>query len=73
MGKPSAIVSECNRLADGICGTYEYIERCGVSADILYRIKVIARQSLQLGMAMRIIEAERFQNGLDEELEEEDI
>lgn len=71
MGRQSAIASECIRLADGISGTYDYIERSGVSADILYRVKVIARQSLQLGMAMHIIETERFKDGLEDELKED--
>jgi hypothetical protein len=57
---------------DAVTGTYAWIEQQGLSPVIMQRIKVIANQSLRLGMMMTITKQNTFKKGLEEELKEED-
>lgn len=56
---------------DAVNGTYAWIKQQGVPPRILQKIRVIANESLKLGMMMNIYEQERFQEGLDYELFDE--
>lgn len=56
---------------DAVNGTYEWIKRQGVSPMILSKIRVIANESLKLGMMMNAYEQDRFKDGLEYELFDE--
>lgn len=72
MAKMNRIQREVSLANDAVHGTYAWLERQGVAPDILQKVKVIANESLKLGMLITIKEQEKFQNGLEEELESGD-
>lgn len=71
MPRINGLTHEMKLASDAVVGTYAWIERQGVSPVIMQRIKVIANQSLRLGMMMTITKQNTFKKGLEEELKEE--
>lgn len=53
---------------DAVKGTYAWLERQGLSAEVLQGVKAIANHSLELGMALAIYQQEKFKEGLEDEL-----
>lgn len=72
MAKMSRIQREVSLANDAVKGTYAWLELQGLSPIIMQKVKVIANESLKLGMLITIKEQEKFQNGLEEELESGD-
>ncbi len=68
MPKTSEFHRSMGLCRDAVNGTYAWIKRQGVPPYILQKIRVIANESLKLGMMVNICEQERFQEGLEYEL-----
>lgn len=65
----STATTRCAKLSnDAVHGTYAWLERQGVAPDILQKVRVIANESLKLGMMITLLEQEKFRDGLEYEL-----
>lgn len=71
MPKTSDFSRNVGLCRDAVNGTYAWIKRQGVSPMILSKIRVIANESLKLGMMMNAYEQDRFKDGLEYELLDE--
>jgi hypothetical protein len=68
MAKLTAAERNAQLSNDAVKGTYAWLERQGVAPNILQKVRVIANESLKLGMMVTILEQEKFRNGLEYEL-----
>ena len=68
MAKLTAAERNAQLSNDAVKGTYAWLERQGVAPNILQKVRVIANESLKLGMMVAILEQEKFRNGLEYEL-----
>lgn len=71
MPKTDSISRNVNLSRDAVNGTYAWLKRQGLPEMYLHKIRVIANESVKLGMLINMTEMEKFQNGLEQELFDE--
>lgn len=71
MPQTSKIRREVAKQRDAVNGTYAWLKRQGLPPEVLQKVRVIANNSLILGMLVNIYEQEKFQDGLEFELFDE--
>ena len=66
------IARELSLTKDAVYGTLEWVSE-RVSPDVFDKVVVIAEQSVRYGIMKAVINAEKFNDGIEEELRDESL
>lgn len=67
-----SLETEAKLERDGVYGTFAWIQQQpGVTPYVMEKVLAVARHSLKLGILITVLNADKFNDGIEEEIEEE--